>query len=318
MKQQLLSLILALLLLLTVGSISVGAEDMSTVYVTISDDKGQLVLIQEPITVVDVDKDNKLTIHDTLYAAHNAKYEGGVDAGYASSTGQYGLQLDKLWGIVNGGSYGYYINNTSAVGLGDEIQNGDYLYAYAYTDLEAWSDTYCWFNTPTLKARCCEFVTLTLSAAGYDASWNPIVTPVVGATLVINGEKTTYTTDADGKVSLTIHTDMKTISAVSDTQILVPPACMVTIVDGETTETTDTPSSSAEVDGETIETTDTSSHSADSTSDNRNSAVETNDKTNQPDQTPAKLPVVPLAIGMIVILLVIVIVIVVLRRRKLS
>ena len=76
------------------------------VYVTIADGSGQLVLAQEAISVTDTDNDGVLTINDALYAAHEAKYDGGAAAGYASSVGQYGLAMDKLWGTENGGSYG--------------------------------------------------------------------------------------------------------------------------------------------------------------------------------------------------------------------
>lgn len=207
----------------------------ANVYVTIADAQGNLALVQEKVTVTDVDKDGLLTMSDALYAAHEAKFEGGATAGYASSMTSYGMSLDKLWGVANGGSYGYYLNHESPLSLLDEVEEGDFVNAYVYTDLEAWSDTYCFFNVNTIQEEQGKTVSLTLNAYAYDANWNQIVVPVEGATITINGTETTYKTDADGKVNMTL-SDVGTcvISAVSDTQTLVPPACVATVTSDDT------------------------------------------------------------------------------------
>lgn len=209
---------------------TIASADTAKVYVTISDKDGKLVLTQEEITVTDADKDGYLTINDSLYCAHEAKYEGGAEAGYASAYGDYGLSLNKLWGTANGGSYGYYVNNKSAWSLGDTVETGDYVKAFVYTDLTAWSDTYCYFDVHTITAEVGKEISLTLSAAGYDNDYNPIVLPVEGANITLNGEKTTFTTDKDGKVTITVDEEgAYIISAVSDTQVLVPPVCKATV-----------------------------------------------------------------------------------------
>lgn len=217
-----------------------GATDTSVnVYVTISDKDGDLVLTQEKINVTDVDNDGALTINDALYVAHEVKYEGGAEAGYESAYSAYGLSLNKLWGTSNGGSYGYYVNNKSAWSLTDTVEEGDYVNAYIYTDLTTWSDKYCYFaaNTTTVKAG--EEINLTLLAAGYDADYNPIEVPVEGAVITVNGEKTEYTTDKDGKTTITIRTEGSyVISAVSDTLTLVPPACKASILVNDEVNTT--------------------------------------------------------------------------------
>lgn len=211
-------------------TLSVGADDAATVYVSISDDKGELVLTQAEIYVTDTDEDGVLTIKDALYETHEIYYDGGAEAGFASSVGSYGIQLDKLWGVANGGSYGYYVNNASAMGLGDEIKDGDYIKAFVYTDLSTWSDTYCFFDVNTVKAAQGEDVELVLSAAGYDENWNPVTYPVADATILVNGEATEYKTDAEGKVTLKIEdTGYCVISAKSETKILVPPVCVATV-----------------------------------------------------------------------------------------
>lgn len=228
-----LSVAMTLLLLLGTCGITVFAAETdasATVYVTISDAEGQLVLTQEAITVTDVDADGALTINDALYAAHEAKYEGGAAAGYGSGMTDYGLSMNKLWGTENGGSYGYYVNNASAWSLADPIKDGDTINAFVYTDLTAWSDKYCFFDVNTVAGAVNSEVTLTLSAAGYDAEYNPITTPVSDAAITVNGTTTAYKTDAEGKVTLELENIGKyVISATSDTMTLVPPVCVVTV-----------------------------------------------------------------------------------------
>lgn len=219
-------------LLMTFGTLgsTVFAADSADVYVTISDKDGNLAMAQEKITVTDTDGDGALTINDALHAAHEAKYDGGAAAGFASSEGQYGLAIDRLWGSANGSSYGYYINNKSAMGLADAVNSGDYINAYVFTDLAAWSDTYCFFDTNTLNGNTNEDLALTLSAAGYDAGWNPVTLPVEGAVIYVNGKATEYKTDSDGKVSIRLESaGSYVISAESDTQTLVPPVCVATV-----------------------------------------------------------------------------------------
>ncbi len=229
---------MVMLFLLCALSISAFAEEADsepvTVYVTISDETGTLVLSQEAISVTDADEDGILSINDALYAAHEATYEGGASEGYASSEGQYGLSMDKLWGISNGGSYGYYVNNASALNLVDPVKDGDYLNAFIYTDLTSWSDTYCYFDVNTALADENGEVTLTLSAQGYDESYNPIVIPVEGAVMTIDGEATEYVTDAEGKAKIALgESGTHIISAASETQTLVPPVCKVTFAESE-------------------------------------------------------------------------------------
>ena len=59
------------------------------VYVSISN-KGDLVVRQQSVDVVDTDDDGVLTVSDALYCAHEKYYKGGAEEGYAASIGQYG------------------------------------------------------------------------------------------------------------------------------------------------------------------------------------------------------------------------------------
>lgn len=232
--KKLLSITLAVLMLVSTFCLTAFAEDVAPasadVYVTIAYNNGKLVLTQEKITATDKDNDGKITIDEALLAAHEAKYEGGAAAGYASAMSDWGLSLTKLWGVENGGSYGYYVNNVSAMELADEVHSGDYINAFIYTDLTAWSDTFCFFDTYVANAEKNGEITLTLKAAGYDANNAPITTPVEGATITINGTATTVKTNAEGKATIKLETAGKNvISATSDTMTLVPPVCVATV-----------------------------------------------------------------------------------------
>ena len=207
-----------------------GAAVAETVYVTIADGQGQLVMVNAAIDVTDVDADGALTINDALYAAHEAAYEGGAEAGYAAADAGYGLSISKLWGEENGGSYGYYLNDASAYSLLDPVADGDYLNAFVYTDLEAWSDLYCTFGYREVVADAGANIKLTLNMMTFDENWNPVSLPVEGAILTIDGEDSEVVTDAEGKAQFTIEAAGEyLISARSDSAILVPPVCIVTV-----------------------------------------------------------------------------------------
>lgn len=215
------------------------AAETADVYVTISDGTGALPLAQEKITVTDVDTDGALTINDALYVAHENYYNGGADAGFASAETEFGVSLNKLWGVENGGSYGYYKNNESALSLSDTVAEGDYITAYAFGDLTAWSDVYSWFDIDSAELDTGAEMALTLCYAGYDADWNPVTLFASDAVITINGEKTSFTTDAQGKVEIKFDDEGEyVISAVSDTQTLVPPVCKVTVTAPSDNETT--------------------------------------------------------------------------------
>ena len=223
-----LSLLLAVWMLV---SLTASAEAAPTVYVSISDDTGALVLAYVPVALTDADGDGALTICDALMLAHAAHHPEGTEAFLAEQT-EWGLSLYKLWGVENGGSYGYMLNDASAWSLVDPVKDGDHVKAYAFTDLTAFSDTYCYFTAPVAAAAVNSEITLTLNAAGYDEAWNPVTLPVAGATLTVNGEKTDVVTDETGNAVLTLaEAGIYTVSAVSETMTLVPPVCIVTVTE---------------------------------------------------------------------------------------
>lgn len=203
-------------------------EPENAVYVTVAN--GELVLTRKAVSLSDADGDGATTINDALMLAHDAAYEGGAAAGYQASESEWGLSLYKLWGVENGGSYGYRLNDGTAMSLVDPVEVGDHVYAYVYTDLSAWSDVYSNFDVSVAEVARGEALTLTLTYAGYDADWNPVTLPVADATVTVDGKATAYKTDADGKVTLTL--DKKgefVISATSEELTLVPPVCVATV-----------------------------------------------------------------------------------------
>lgn len=248
-------LLTAMLLVSSGVSLSALAEnaDSVKVYVTISDDSGKLVLIQEPVTVTDIDEDGAITLNDALYLAHEAAYNGGADAGYAASKTEFGISLDKLWGIANGGSYGYYINNQSTLGLADAVKDGDYVNAYVYTDLTDWSDTYSYFDRNTLEAESGSEIELKLTHTTFDEEFNLKTEPVEGAVITVNGTKTDAVTDKDGKVTVVLENSGKNIiSAVSDTLTLIPPVSIIQVSDESQETDSATTSSDTPVTGDSF------------------------------------------------------------------
>ena len=222
--------VLCTAMLLGMTAISAHAAASETVYVSIADDKGALVLPYQPVTVTDIDGDGALTINDALYAAHTTYYDGGA-AGYGSAQSDWGLSMTKLWGIENGGNYGYYVDNASAMSLADPVSAGSYVAAFVYTDTAAFSDTYCYFDAQQIANGVVGgSVTLTLSAAGFDENFAPISYPVTGAEITIDGNGTGVYTDDNGVAVVPFSAaGVYTISAHSDSQTLVPPVCLVSV-----------------------------------------------------------------------------------------
>ncbi len=225
------SVLLSTLMLFSIGNLTAfaapSAAKSATVYVTISNDNQELVLAQEPIFVTDLDKDGKLTIDEVFVCAHDAKYDGGADAGYAQSGGL----ITKLWGIENGGNFMYFLNDVAAMGLADEVTNNSYLNAFALKDTTTWSDTYSAFDIKTTNAMQGEDVTLTLSKYVFDMeTMQNVILPVSNATITLNGVATNYKTNEKGQATITAsELGSNLVSATTDEFILVPPVCKLNV-----------------------------------------------------------------------------------------
>ena len=227
-----LSLILALVMALGVCTVAFAGDGGTNVTVTISD-KGNLVVVNEIVSVTDADKDGALTINDALICVHDAFYEGGSEKGYeyTVTTGQYvGISMVKLWGDSNKGSLGYYVNDAMSMSLADPVADGDYVYAFSYKDAENYSDNYAFFDKKEAEAETYSEIELTLSKIGFDADWNPVAVPAEGAMILVNGKETGVVTDKDGKATVTVTAFGDCVISAKATAkgaILTPPACSV-------------------------------------------------------------------------------------------
>lgn len=233
--------------LITCSAMSVTAfadEASADVYVTLYDETGTLAVTQEAITVTDTDSDGALTINDALIITHDKFYEGGSEAGYKSTVGQYGLGLDKLWGVENGGSYGYYVNNNSAMSLTDTVNDGDYISAFIYPDPSAWATTYySWFDKNTAEAEQGDEITVTLLRTSFDENFNVVPLPVEGSIISVNGTLTEIRTDADGKAVIKLDNAGKNIISASTVEgmTLITPVLVVDVNGAEPAATTTAP-----------------------------------------------------------------------------
>lgn len=203
-------------------------DDAIDVYVSVSN-KGSLTVAYEKISVTDIDNDGALTINDALYLIHESKFDGGAQNGYSSAQSEYGLSITKLWGDTSG-SYGYYVNDASAMSLADVIKDGDHIYAYVYKDVVAWSDAYSFFNVNSLKSEEKVEFELVLKMSGFDEQWNPISSPVKDAVITVNGEDTAFKTDENGKAVIKLDKGNYVISARTDSLNLVPAVCIANVI----------------------------------------------------------------------------------------
>ncbi len=211
------------------ADVTLFAKWVDAAYVIIADAEGSLVLVRQPVGLSDRNSNGSFSIDEVLFSAHESYYPGGAEAGYATSSTQWGLGITKLWGDVSG-NYGYYVNNRMAWSLDDEVAAGDCLYAYVISDAVYWSDAYSYFNTNTAEVSAGENISLRLTYIGFDSDWNPTPLPAEGATITINGASSSYATDAQGEVVLTFtEAGNYIISARSDTLVLVPPVCIVKV-----------------------------------------------------------------------------------------
>lgn len=225
--KKLLSLFLAAIMLtiMCFGFVSCGTQETGPcVYVSIADENGNLAVRYEKVAYTE-----NMTVDMALSAIHEAKFKDGA-SGYASYESAYGLSMSKLWGVENGGSYGYYVNNASPSSLSATLKEGDHVYAFIYTDTQTFSDTYAFFNANTVLLEKGESVTLTLSYSGYDENWTPVTLPIPNANIYINGESSQPTTNENGKVTLSF--DKKgtyIVTADSSTMNLTPAFVIITV-----------------------------------------------------------------------------------------
>lgn len=146
------------------------------------------------------------TVSDVLKKVHDEYYPGGAAAGYAENT--YGWAT-MFWGTTGtyGAPCGYYVNNASAGGTTDPVNDGDHVYAFLYTDTIEYTDKYTYFSEINVSAEEGTAVELQLAGTGYASGYSSVSGPCEGAQIYVDGAvQTGVMTDSDGKVSLTFDT----------------------------------------------------------------------------------------------------------------
>ena len=211
--------------------------DPIDVCVTIADE-GDRVMAKEAVTVTDRDASGDFTVDEVLYAAHEAEYADGAEAGYATAETAYGLGITKLWGDTSG-NYGYWLNDASCWSLSDKVVAGDHLVSFVYQNTEVW-DSYSKFDKDTYSVRAEEAVTVTLEKAGYDTNWNTVFSKHNGAEIkVYSSDFKELDTDdyevvdnGDGTYSITIkNTESYIIAAYDNTTPIVPAVSTVVVTE---------------------------------------------------------------------------------------
>ena len=198
------------------------AEDAEKAYAYVNIYDGEkIALAMYEVAEADEDGDGAWTVNDVLITVHKEKCEGG----FATDVGSYGLFITKLWGVENGGSYGYYKNNASCWSLTDAVAQGDVVYAFVYSDAATYSDAYSFFDSVTEDDD--GIVTISVKyVSGYDPeTYAPIVSPLEGAVITVDGVDTDAVTDADGKAVVAM-TKSAVISAEKEGLVLIPPVCL--------------------------------------------------------------------------------------------
>ena len=187
--------------------------------------KDNSAMVEKPVTVTDINKDGKLTYDEALVAAHDAYFEGGAEAGYATRPNEppyEGAQVTKLWGVETTATM-FYIGKdgiSTSVDI-DTVKSGDKLYASVLSDQASYSDYYTWFDKTTAEMEVSHPLKITLEGKTWGeaepmggitlGTWeNGAFVPIEGAVTDKNGrasvtinETGTYLLTAKGEIDAT-------------------------------------------------------------------------------------------------------------------
>ena len=210
MKKILRSVSLLLVLALMLALTGCGVKDTdpaSAVYVTLTVEGGLgkakdgSFIAAKAVTV----PAEGTSVGEIIKTMHADWFADG-ESGFSTSAGQYGDMITKLWGIENGGSYGYYINGAMAMGLSDPVKAGDSVDVFVYKDAAGYSDIYTHL---TAEANGAEVTVTVKAVTGFDANYNPVFGPLAGTKVCYIGSTgnlvdTGVVTGEDGTASITL------------------------------------------------------------------------------------------------------------------
>jgi len=198
----------------------------ANVFVTIFDGNNSPALTYKQIKVIDTDKDGKISIEETLSAAHKEYYVG--ENGYSVSTTQYGKSINTLWGYTDDSySFSYYLNDSMASGLDDEVREGDFVCAYHYV-YGIFSD-YVYFDIKECEIAVNQDITLTLYKVGFDENWQEISSPLANANIIIDNQGTTDMTNENGQITLSFQTGGTHIVSASGVGPIILPISTIDV-----------------------------------------------------------------------------------------
>ena len=199
-------------------------------------DKGNIVVPDETVTVIDLDKSGNFNVDEVLYAAHEEFYEGGAKAGYSSAYGDFGLYITALWGDLSG-NFGYWCNDAACWSLEDIVEPDDSVFAFVYQNTNFW-DSYSKFSQKDYTTVQESDALITLEKSGYDAEWNTIFEPHKGATLKlydedfkeISADAYNVTDNGDGTYSVSVKdTGVYKLAAYDNAAPIVPNLCNLVV-----------------------------------------------------------------------------------------
>lgn len=173
------------------------------------------VLSRAKVTVYDDNEDGKFTMSEGFRAMHREYYSGGI-SGFEDTSGGW---ITKVWGVQTA-MVSYVRNNSWVFGTTQEIEDGDYLALYEYSDLANWSDLYTWFDSDSYDVPLSTASTFTVngvsvfnSGTNSDGTVNNVAAAPEDATVKVydqDGDEVSgmdTVTDAEGKFTLTFDTD---------------------------------------------------------------------------------------------------------------
>ena len=223
----------------TVNDSVIVPEKPITINVTATiSDKGELVKGKDgkPVAQVPITLSDKASyiIDDALKAVHDQCFNGGAEAGYASSMTDWGLSIDKLWGDTTM-NFGYYVNGKMAWNAEEPITDGDMIDAFIMTT--AW-EPYAAFEKPAYKATAFKPLEVTLQEGDWSSD-ELVMVPSEKASVFVYGDNSVSaaTTDANGKATLTFKKQGTYLVTASKTQVIdgatypaiAAPVCVVTV-----------------------------------------------------------------------------------------
>ncbi len=230
---RLVSLVLVLAMVLGLALTGCGAKDKDpanaafvtlTVQGELAQDKNNAYLAA---TAIEIPAEGT-NVGEVLKALHKNFFKDG-EAGYATAASQYGDTITKLWGIENGGAYGYYVNGAMSMGLTDPVKPGDRVEVFVYKDAAAYSDVYTYMTAEVSGDK----VTVKVQAVGFDANWNPVMNPLKGAKIYYlkDGklEGTGAVTGDDGTATFTLKNGIYRIVSIDTDAVYTVSAQKITV-----------------------------------------------------------------------------------------